>query len=103
MAFKLTITEAANLDMDKIFSYILNHLCNPKAAIDLADAIEAKYDEVCVNPYMYEESRDNILKSKGYRRIPVQNYVILYKVNETNKSVVIARIFYCGQNYREII
>ena len=57
MGFKLTITEAANQDMDKIFCYIMKHLCNPKAAIDLADAIETKYEEVSVNPYKFEESR----------------------------------------------
>ncbi|MGB4661018.1 MAG: hypothetical protein WBI07_17740 [Mobilitalea sp.] len=55
--------------------YILNHLCNPKAVIDLADAIEDKYDEVCRNPYMFEESRDTRLKNKGYHRIPVQHYM----------------------------
>lgn len=103
MGFKLTITEAANQDMDKILSYILNNLCNPKAAIDLANDIEAKYDEVCLHPYMFEESRDKILKSKGYRRIPVQNYVILYKVDKKNKVIYITRIFYCGQNYREYL
>ena len=53
MGFKLTITEAANQDMDKIFCYIMKHLCNPKVAIDLADAIETKYEEVSVNPYMF--------------------------------------------------
>jgi len=101
MEYKLTITEAANQDMDKIFSYIFNHLCNPKAAVDIADAIEGKYDEVCMNPYMFEESRDMALKNKGYHRLPVQNYIILYKIDEMNREVIIMRIFYCGQNYME--
>lgn len=103
MKFELKITQAANQDMDKIFSYIVNHLCNLKAANDLADAILAKYDEISVNPYMFEESRDIRLRDKGYRRIPVQKYVILYKVNEENKEVIITRVFYCGQNYKELI
>jgi toxin ParE1/3/4 len=103
MEFRLTITEAANQDMDEIFSYIINDLCNPKAAIDIVDAIEAKYEEVCLHPYMFEASRDKILGNKGYRRIPVQNYVILYKIDEKEKMIIIARIFYCGQNYRDFL
>jgi len=89
--------------MDKIFSYILNHLCNQKATIDFADVIEGRYDEVCINPYMFEESRDKALRAKGYRRIPVQNYIILYKIDEKNREVIISRIFYGGQNYKECL
>jgi toxin ParE1/3/4 len=103
MEYNLTITEVANQDMNKIFSYILNHLCNPKAAVDLADAIEGKYDEVCINPYMFEESRNKVLKNKSYHRLPVQNYIILYKIDEKNREVIIARIFYGGQNYQELL
>lgn len=101
MEFNLAITESANQDMDMIFTYILNQLCNPKAAIDLANEIEGKYDEICINPYMFEETKDMVLKNKGYRRIPVQNYIILYKVDEINREVIIVRIFYSGQNYLE--
>ncbi len=103
MACRLTITEAANQDMDNIFAYIINQLCNLKAAMDLAEAIETKYHEVCLNPYMFEEARDKVLKNKGYRRIPVNNYVILYKINSEKKEVIIARIFYCRQSYKECL
>ena len=62
MEYKLSITDSADRDMDMIYAYIMNHLCNPKAATDSADAIEVKYEEVCSNPYMYKESRNYILK-----------------------------------------
>ena len=103
MEYELIITESANNDLDSIFSYILNSLCNPKAANDFADLIEQKYEEIIKYPFMFEESRDNILRCKGYRRIPVNNYVILYKVTEESKEVIITRIFYGGQNYSEYL
>ena len=97
MACRLTITEAANQDMDNIFAYIINQLCNLKAAMDLAEAIETKYHEVCLSPYMFEEARDKVLKNKGYRRIPVNNYVILYKLILRRKRLLLQEYSIAGK------
>lgn len=38
-----------------------------------------------------------------YRRIPVDNYLILYTVDEKNKKVYVAHFYYAGSNYRSKI
>ena len=48
---------------------------------------------------MYEYVRDQRLAEKGYRKIPVDNYVIFYLVNDEKKEIEIHDVFYCRENY----
>lgn len=34
---------------------------------------------------------------------PVNNYVLVYKIDEADKKVIIHRVFYGGQNYVNMI
>lgn len=43
------------------------------------------------------------LKAMGYRRITVKNYVIIYKIVESIKTVYIMRCFYGGRDYEKLI
>lgn len=47
--------------------------------------------------------KDEILKNKGYRRLIIDNYVVFYIVDETDKVVVIMRILYAPRNYQNLI
>ena len=103
MAYNIILTDAAEQDIDEIFSYMAGKLQNLSAAISFADEIEDKYDKLADNPRMYEESRDSRLKERGYRRIPIGNYVLLYLVEDSSQKVIIARIFYGKQEYTKLI
>ena len=37
---------------------------------------------------------DKALKTRGYRRFIVDNYIVFYLVNETEKQVILMRILY---------
>lgn len=103
MDYKITITYSANKDLDEIVDYIVNHLFNTTAAKDLLNDIEDKYKQLAEFPYMFEEVRDKILKKKGYRKIVVKNYIILYLIDELDKEINIMRFFYCGKKYEKYL
>jgi addiction module RelE/StbE family toxin len=103
MAYKVTVTTSADSDIDGIFSYIAEELDNLTAAIAFADDIAEKYERLSDNPYIYEESRDARLKEKGYRRIVIKNFVMLYLVDKANSEVIIARVFYGRQDYPNLL
>ena len=103
MAYKVIVTDSADHDIDSALAYIINELHNIDAGISLADAIEEKYDVLADNPLVYEQSRHALLSKRGYRRIVIGNYVLLYLVDEDNKTVTIARLFYGWQNYAEYV
>ncbi|GHU80343.1 plasmid stabilization protein [Clostridia bacterium] len=103
MAYKVTETDSAERDIGEILEYMVNKLFNPSAAAAFADEIDDKYVKLADNPYMYEESRDPRLKKQGYRRVSINNYVMLYLVDDSKKEVIIARIFYGKQEYTKLI
>ena len=103
MNYDVIVSESAIKDLDEILKYMIEVLCNRKAAIDFIDEVERKYFEISKHPYMYELSRDERLKKKGYRRIVINNYIILYLINDKSKEVIVSRIFYSGQNYKDYL
>jgi len=52
---------------------------------------------------MYSCCDDERMKNKGYRKIPIKNYLILYSVDEEQKTVTIIRIIYGGRSYAELV
>lgn len=103
MAYKIEIAPLANKDLEEILDYILRELSNPSAAADLLAEIESCYSNLEKMPEMYERCCDTRLKAMGYRRITVKNYVIIYKVMESIKTVYIMRCFYGGRDYEKLI
>ena len=103
MAYKVEIAPLANKDLEKILDYILRELSNPSDAADLLAEVESCYSSLEKMPEMYERCRDVRLKAMGYCRITVNNYVIIYRVMESIKTVYIMRCFYDGQDYEKLI
>ena len=103
MAYKVEIAPLANKDLEEILDYILRKLSNPSDAADLLAEVESCYSNLEKMPEMYERCRDVRLKAMGYRRITVKNYVIIYKIVESIKTVYIMRCFYGGRDYEKLI
>ena len=53
-------------------------------------------------PYSCSFVLDEPLKSRGYRRLIVDNYIVFYLVNEMEKQVVVMRILYGAQNFQDL-
>ena len=78
--YKVTISDAANGDLDEIIGYIATVLANPQAAVSLADKIAACYDDLSRTPYMYGQCQNLRLQALGYRRVSIRNYILHYGV-----------------------
>lgn len=103
MAYNLYITDAANESLDDIVYYMVYELKNPSAAFGFLKQVEMKLEKVRANPEMYEHVRDTRLLIKGYRKIPVGNYVIIYLVDDEKKEIEIRDIFYCREDYKRFL
>jgi len=97
--YRLVVTELAHEALDNIVSYIAVQLDNPVAAANFLDEIERCYGLLKSNPLMYERCNDIRLETESYRKATINNYVLVYKVDETLKTVTIYRFFYGAQNY----
>ena len=101
--YKVTISDAADADLDEVIGYIATVLADPQAAASLADKIAACYDDLSRTPYMYSQCLNLRLQALGYRRVSIQNYIMVYRVDEECKTVYILRFFYGPRDYERLI
>ncbi len=103
MGYKIVKTELAERDLDRIIGYIVETLENRPAAAALLDSIDKCYDDLERMPLMYEACRDPYLRSLGYRRAGIHNYIMVYKVDQAQKTIYILRFFHGRQDYEKLI
>jgi len=97
--YDLLLTEIAEQDLDGIVDYITGKLANPAAACALLDKIEECYGFLKSTPRMYNECADAYLKSRGYRKALINNYLLIFRIDEKAQAVYVLRFFYGGQDY----
>jgi len=102
-SYQLKFTPIAEDDLDGIYMYISEHLAAPKAAKDLMDDIEVSIMRLKEFPYSGSPVKDDILRSRGYRKLIVKNYIVFHLIDEAEKQVVIMRLLYSAQNYENIL
>ena len=101
--YEIKVTELAQADLDEIVEYIAVQLDSPIAAGNFLDEVEKCYSNLRDNPFIYAKSNDLRLQKEGYRKAPVKNYVLMFKANEEDKTVMIYRIFYGARDYFKLL
>ncbi|MFI3169711.1 MAG: type II toxin-antitoxin system RelE/ParE family toxin [Faecalibacterium sp.] len=101
--YKLQVTHQAAEELERITDYIAVQLDSPGAALDWLLEVDKHYERLENTPYMYEACHDAILRRKGYRRIVIRNYILVYKIAELEKTVQILHFFHGTQNYEMLI
>ena len=86
-------------DLQEIADYIANYLCAPESALGLLDDIEAAIKESCAFPLSLPAINDEILKSKGYRKLVVKNYIVFVLPDQKNEVLNIMRVMYHARDY----
>lgn len=97
--YKVVITPTAYNEIDSIYNYITMNLYAEKAAKKLMNKVEEKVQKLKYSPKMYNEIRKIDELKKIYRRIVIDNYVILYTIDENNNTVFVSHMYYGGTNY----
>ena len=103
MAYKLTVSKEAHNDIDEITGYIVRELSNTQAAISFLYDIESSYRYIVKNPYMYGLCADERLQKEGYHKIPIKNYLVIYRVDEAQRQVFIVRVIYSSRDYEKLL
>jgi addiction module RelE/StbE family toxin len=83
--------EKAKNDLDNIYQYISQQLKNKTAAKNLKIAFKKAFQQIRAFPESAEKYKE------AYRKIPVKNYLIFYKIEET--EIIIHKIRYGYTDY----
>lgn len=96
--YEVILTDVAKEELDDIYEYISNELKAIKVANQLMDKIERSILILERNPYLYPKVKIRP-HNEIYRKLVIENYVVLYDVDEKMKQVIIYRVLYARRNY----
>lgn len=98
MHYKLEITQEADKDLDNILKYMKVRYYKSTSHRFYKNIIE-KYNIISDNPKAFPVPRIDELAEKGWRFVPVGNYLIFYKVLDSEKTIRILRLVDGRSNY----
>lgn len=87
-------------ELDKVCYYLNYSLYSPEAADDLHIKVKYFISRLDLFPERYSKvPLKTNSKYRNLRKMPVDNYIILYEVDNYTRTVYILHIFYGRQNY----
>lgn len=97
--YEVFLAPQAYRDIDEIYRYIGGELQAENAAENTADKIESAILSLNSMPYRGAERKVGQYAGKGYRQLFVNNYIIVYRIEEPTHSVIIITVKYVRQNF----
>ena len=89
---------SAENDINGIFEYLADTLGVPETAVKIVKKLYDSADSLESMPQRHGVIDREPFKRLGLRILPVDNYVILYSVDENGGLVLISRIIYSRRN-----
>ena len=99
MEYRIKLTDQFLDEFEEICDYISNKLKNIDASNRLREKVIYNILLLENSPRMCTEIEKVDRTERQYRRLVVNNNVILYTIDEEEKIVYIAHIYYGGRNY----
>jgi len=96
--YNVVLTDSARINLEEIYKYISEKLLEANIANKIMNKIETEILLLESNPYRCMEVEVKPHKKK-YRKLTIGKYIVLYRINEGKKEVVIDDIIYGKRDY----
>lgn len=100
--YSVIYSSKARNDLKEIYSYISLSLLEPLTAQNQVNKIRRTIETLDFMPFKYPIVDLEPWKSKSIHKVPVDNFIIFYTIDEKKLIVTIIRIVYGGQNIANI-
>ena len=97
--YSVKLMSRAMRDLDKIYVYIAHTLVEPGTALKLAERIENAIFSLETMPYRCPERRRGAYAYRGYRQLLVENYTVIYRIQESEKQVIVVTVRYSSSEF----
>jgi len=96
--YSVIVSPAAQND----FFDVVEHLdtMSPEAALQYFELFIEKTGTLANSPESCPLARDTQLRLRGYRMLPVENYIVFYVIN--GRTVELRRILYARRQYERL-
>lgn len=95
--YSVKISEKAESDLKEIFEYVAFELLSVQTAFDLLERLEKSILNLNQMPNRHRIYEKEPWKTRELRIMPVENYIVLYIVDEESAVVNIVRVMYGGR------
>ena len=103
MKYKISVSSRARKELLDIAKYILTEFDSPNSARRIANKIKSDITELDTMSKRFALVSDEHLAQKGFRSIPVENYIIFYIVNENVKTVNIISVMHNKRDWINLL
>lgn len=101
--WKIILSPEFKQEFRDILSYVENILLAPDTAKKLAERILDKVEKLGDMPKRFALVENEPWRSRGLRKLIVDNFIVFYFPNENTKEVAIFHVFYGGRNIDELL
>lgn len=101
--YSIIYSSEAKDDLRKIYSYIAYDLQAPETAEGQVNRIQKEIRSLDFMPSRYAVVDWEPWKGMGMHRVPVDNFIVYYVVNNGSRTITVIRIFYGGRDIEDII
>ena len=101
--YSIIYSSEAKDDLREIYSYIAYDLLSPETAEGQVNRIRKEIRSLDFMPSRYAVVDWEPWKSMGMHRVPVDNFIVYYVVNNGSRTITVIRIFYGGRDIEDII
>lgn len=98
---KIVYSEYVAMDIEEIYEYIA--VDDEGAAYEMVGRIEHAILNLLEFPQLGSVSKIKELHAKSIRMIPIEKYLVFYKINKRNDELQILRIIHGARDYEKLI
>ncbi len=102
-SYSVVYSPEAMDDLREIYTYIAFTLMVPESAEKQVNRIRKEVRSLDFMPSRYSFVDWEPWKSMGMHKVPIDNFVVYYTVNDDSRTVTVIRIFYGGQDVGNIV
>lgn len=95
MSYHVEIAESAERDITEVADVVAFAYGDPVGASRLADRIFDAIESLSEMPYRFPLSRNPVLSALDCRQFAVGNFNIVYRIDETARTVSVVAVAYC--------
>ena len=101
MKYKVNISPEAIKDINGIYEYISQVLCEENIAVGMVKLLQKSILSLDEMPNRFKCFDSEPWKSRGVHIMPVKKYLVFYMIDNNKKSVDVIRVIYGSRDLEE--
>ncbi len=97
--YSVKLVSGACQNLENIYMYVATQLHAEPSALKLIDKLEEAIFSLEIMPQRGAIRRVGAYSNKGYRQLFVENFTIVYRIDEVSKQVIIVTVKYSRSEF----